>query len=95
MHCFKKRTKNQCNIILGQNFMQKVGLNILFVAKQFEWDNTRVSMVKQGYFNMKNKQQPAQTRTNKVHLLESKNEKVDLQEVATKQEYLDNSKQSC
>ena len=39
VHHFKKRAKYQYNIILGRDFIEKVGLNILFATKQFKRDN--------------------------------------------------------
>ena len=50
----QKGVKSLNDIILGRDFMQQIGLDLLYSSKQMEWGKIRVEMSPKGRWNEKN-----------------------------------------
>ena len=86
-HVFDKKENDKYDLILGRDFMQAIGMNLLYDSKQFQWGEIKVAMVPRefwdrdtikGFGSLEDNQGD---NKNEIFMLDAKYERADLNEV--------------
>ena len=92
-HSFNKEKGERYDVILGRNFMQKIGLNILYDSMQFHWGGIKLLMVSNGFWQKSTMYgfqhfDNNKLSKNEIDLLDANYQKADLKEVVISQPQL-------
>ena len=91
-HQIVSEAKGMYDIMLGRDFLQQIGLDILYSSKEFCWDDIKVPMTNCGHWTKQSVKQfnecKDQDETEEEFLLDAKYEKIDLNKVVERQTHL-------
>ena len=86
MHLFKKNKNDKYDFIFGRDFLQAIGMDILFSTKTIAWDGIEVEMLSRNELNKNNFDDVEELRTTEPKvILDAQYKKLDLNQVANEQ----------
>ena len=96
-HLYTKHKNDRYDIILGRDFTQELGIDILNPSKKFAWGGIEIDMVQPGHWSGRHKRSNTKSFNRKLELnevkviLESKYEKADLDTLVESLDHLSSS----
>ena len=89
MHLFTKNENERYDFIFGRDFLQTIGVDILFSKKMIAWDGIEVEMLSRDDLSKNNFNDVEELRAVEPKvILDAKYEKLDLNQVAEEQTQL-------